>query len=119
MLEHTRKRPTEDLVTLRFRVHRTNVDRVKSYVQSIEGEQAPESSPWRESFKRHFPADSIPAACLRGSRDKEGLTQAQLSEATGIPRRHISEMEHSKRTIGKDTAKKLATALKTDYRVFL
>ncbi len=79
----------------------------------------PALSPWRESFKRHFPADSIPAACLRGSRDKEGLTQAQLSEATGIPRRHISEMEHSKRTIGKDTAKKLATALKTDYRVFL
>jgi plasmid maintenance system antidote protein VapI len=38
---------------------------------------------------------------------------------TGIPQRHISEMERGKRPIGKETAKKLAVALKTDYRVFL
>jgi len=38
---------------------------------------------------------------------------------TGIPRRHISEMEHGKRPIGKETARRLAKALKCDYRVFL
>jgi plasmid maintenance system antidote protein VapI len=43
----------------------------------------------------------------------------QLSEMTGIPRRHISEMEHGKRPIGKETARKLAKALDCDYRVFL
>ncbi len=119
MLEHMRKRPTEDLVTLSFRVHRTNAERVKRYVQSIEGEGLEASIPWRESFMHHFPTDSIPAACLRGSRDKEGMTQVQLAEVTGIPRRHISEMEHGKRSIGKEAARKLAVALKTDYRVFL
>jgi len=47
------------------------------------------------------------------------MTQVQLAEVTGIPRRHISEMEHGKRSIGKEAARKLAVALKTDYRVFL
>jgi len=31
----------------------------------------------------------------------------------------ISEMERGKRTIGKESARKFAEALKTDYRVFL
>jgi transcriptional regulator with XRE-family HTH domain len=75
--------------------------------------------PWREVFDDLRPDDAIPAAILRGSRVKEGLTQAQLSEMTGIPRRHISEMEHGKRPIGKETARKLAQTLECDYRVFL
>jgi plasmid maintenance system antidote protein VapI len=75
--------------------------------------------PWREVFDDLRPDDAIPAAILRGSRVKEGLTQAQLSELTGIPRRHISEMEHGKRPIGKETARKLAQTLECDYRVFL
>lgn len=49
----------------------------------------------------------------------EGLTQVQLAEATGIPQRHISEMENGKRVIGKEHAKVLAKALNTDYRAFL
>ncbi|WP_305047307.1 helix-turn-helix transcriptional regulator [Geobacter sp. OR-1] len=42
-----------------------------------------------------------------------------MAELTSIPQRHISEMENGKRPIGKETAKKLAKALNTDYRVFL
>jgi len=38
---------------------------------------------------------------LKGLRYREDLTQVQLAEITGIPRRHISEMESGKRTIGK------------------
>jgi DNA-binding XRE family transcriptional regulator len=30
---------------------------------------------------------------LRGARSREGLTQRQLAEMTGVPQRHISEME--------------------------
>jgi plasmid maintenance system antidote protein VapI len=47
------------------------------------------------------------------------MTQTRLSELTGIPQRHISEMEQGKRPIGKENAKKLAKALDTDYRMFL
>ncbi|MBU2431625.1 MAG: helix-turn-helix transcriptional regulator [Proteobacteria bacterium] len=56
---------------------------------------------------------------MAGGRHKEGITQVNLSELTGIPQRHISEMERGKRPIGKKNAKLFATVLKVDYRVFL
>ncbi|MBU5611685.1 helix-turn-helix domain-containing protein [Geomonas azotofigens] len=56
---------------------------------------------------------------IRGARGKEGLTQRQLAELTGIAQHHISEMENGKRPIGKETARRLADALNIDYRVFL
>lgn len=59
-------------------------------------------------------------SALRGARHREGLTQRQLAAVTGIPQRHISEMESGKRPIGKERARKLAEALHVaDYRVFL
>lgn len=119
MLERTKKRPTEEMVTLRLRVRRSDAERIKRYVTSIEAEKEGGSRPWREVFSELRPDDSIPSAILRGSRVKEELTQAELAGMTGIPRRHISEMEHGKRTIGKETARKLAKALHCDYRVFL
>jgi transcriptional regulator with XRE-family HTH domain len=56
---------------------------------------------------------------LRAYRSREGFTQKRLAELTGIPQHHISEMEHGKRSIGKDRAKKLAAALGCDYRMLL
>ncbi|HEX9077953.1 MAG TPA: helix-turn-helix transcriptional regulator [Desulfuromonadaceae bacterium] len=56
---------------------------------------------------------------LRAYRLREGLTQKQLAELTGIPQHHISEMENGKRTIGKERARKLAEALHCDYRQLL
>ena len=56
---------------------------------------------------------------LRGLRSREELTQKQLSEMIGAKPNHISEMENGKRPIGKGMAKRLAKALKTDYRIFL
>lgn len=119
MLERTKKRPTDDMVTLRLRVHRSNAERIKHFVTSIEAEKPCESRPWREVFSELRPDDKMPAAILRGSRIKEELTQDHLSRMTGIPRRHISEMEHGKRPIGKENARKLAKALNCDYRIFL
>lgn len=73
--------------------------------------------PWREALP--YGDEELPGVFLAGARYREGMTQAQLAEATGIPRRHISEMEHGKRPIGKQSAKKLAEALKVDPRRFL
>jgi len=50
---------------------------------------------------------------------RDGVTQEELSQRAGIPRRHLSEMENGKRPIGKESAKKLAAALHCDYRRFL
>ena len=43
----------------------------------------------------------------------------QLAEKTGIPRRHISEMENGKRPIGKKNARLLGEALGIEPRLLL
>ena len=73
--------------------------------------------PWRLAFPEF--AGNEKGVALAGARGKEGLTQKQLSEKTGIPQRHISEMENGKRAIGKKNAKLFAEALNIDYRIFL
>jgi transcriptional regulator with XRE-family HTH domain len=73
--------------------------------------------PWREALP--YADDELPGVFLTGARYREGLTQAQLAEATGIPRRHISEMEHGKRPIGKQNARRLAEVLSVNPKRFL
>ena len=77
-----------------------------------------EAVPWREAFPE-LKDENLPGACLRGARVKEGLSQEKISDLTGIPQRHISEMENGKRPIGKKNAKIFAGVLNIDYRIFL
>jgi ribosome-binding protein aMBF1 (putative translation factor) len=77
-----------------------------------------DSVPWRDAYPECSEAQLIGKA-LAGARYREGLTQIQLSELTGIPQRHISEMENGKRPIGKEMAKRLGKALNIGYKVFL
>jgi DNA-binding XRE family transcriptional regulator len=60
-----------------------------------------------------------PGAMLKGARLKEELTQKELANKLGIPQNHISAMEHGKRTIGKNMARRLAKVLGISYKVFL
>ena len=65
---------------------------------------------WYQGVK----ATLTPGRTLRLYRENAGLTQEALGELIGgVPRQHISGMEHDRRPIGKEMAKKLATALKT------
>ena len=73
---------------------------------------------WREAFPDHN-ADNEQGICLSGARARENITQKELSRLTGIPQRHISEMENGKRTIGRKNAQKLAKVLNVNYKVFL
>jgi DNA-binding XRE family transcriptional regulator len=119
MQAHTKKRHTDKLVDVHFRVHPSKVEYVKRYVAEIKPEEPDESRPWREVVAELFPNELIPAGVLRSARDMEGITQRRLAELTGIDQRHISEMERGKRTIGKEIAKKFAMVFRTDYRIFL
>jgi hypothetical protein len=112
----TKKRPTKS-VELRFRGPADKRDRAVKALGSLGFTEERDSIPWRDVLP--FSEKELPGACLVGAREKEGLTQMRLAELTGIPQRHISEMERGKRTIGKERAKKLADALDVDYRVFL
>ncbi len=73
---------------------------------------------WREAHSE-FTDGQLSGKALAGMRYREGMTQVQLAEKTGIPQRHISEMENGKRTIGKEMAKRLGEALNINYKVFL
>ena len=75
------------------------------------------SIPWRESV--YFKDMPFPGSYLAGFRHREDMTQVELAERSGIPRRHISEMENGKRPIGKANAKKLADVLQIDPRLLL
>lgn len=60
-----------------------------------------------------------PAQVLRGLRHREGLKHKDLATALGISPAHLSAMEHGRRPIGKEMAKRLAKVLRTSYKVFL
>ena len=110
----TKERPTETTTLLRIIGPAQNRAQVLEAVESFGFVESDDSAPWEEVFP-----ESSPGTCLRGARYKEGVTQRQLAEMTGIPQRHISEMENDKRPIGKARAKILGKALAIGYRVFL
>ena len=115
MSEVMKKPTTGDYVEVRFRIPVTKVVEVKEVLASY-GAMAsePESVSWEEVYP-----DFNGSVALRGARKREGLTQKELASLLGVNQTHISEMEHGKRPIGKDMARRLAKVLKADYRVFL
>jgi DNA-binding XRE family transcriptional regulator len=118
MLAHTKKHPTEKPLEIRFIGSREKIVKLRDYAKKIGVHDATDSV----SIEEAFPAYTVNplGLALRGARYREGITQRQLTELTGIPQRHISEMESGKRQIGRERAKKIAEALHvSDYRVFL
>ncbi len=119
MLEHTKK-PHTKKITLSFEgpeKHKREAIIVLKALGFMNAAQKPTSGFWRDAFPEF--ASNEPGTCLAAARHKKSFTQETLSEATEIPRRHISEMENGKRPIGKKNAKRFSKVLKIDYRVFL
>jgi len=113
MREPMKKHPTEEA---RFRGNPAAIARLREMARDL-GAKELDSIPANEVFPEL--ATNRAGVALRGMRYREDLTQAQLAERTGIPQRHISEMENGKRGIGKENARKLAPALNAEYRLFL
>lgn len=82
-------------------------------------EESKKLIPWRDVAKKQIKKYSEAGVVIRGSRFKEGLTQKELAELLGVKPHHISEMEHGKRSVGKEMAQRLGKVFKVDYRVFL
>ncbi|NGX46099.1 MAG: hypothetical protein K940chlam2_01281 [Chlamydiae bacterium] len=81
--------------------------------------EAKKSIPWREVAKENIEEFTEVGLAVRGARLKAEITQRELADAIGVKAHHISEMEHGKRSIGKEMAKRLAKFFKVDYRLFL
>ena len=120
MSVRTHEHPTETVCTLAFVGPVDHAEAAREALHALGFEEADtrETVPWREAFPP-LPDAERPGRMLRAARTKEGVTQSQLAQMTRIPQRHISEMEHGKRPIGKERAKKLAEALKVDYHILL
>lgn len=116
MLEHTKKPHTDD-VALCFTGPAERKQDAMQAMKELGFQEADGAVPWREALG--YSDDELPGVFLAGARYREGLTQVQLSEQSGIPRRHISEMENNKRPIGKSSARKLAEVLGIDPRRLL
>jgi len=112
------KKPRTENIEITFIGPLINRDKVIKVLYDFGFRDTSDSVPWKEAFLHHDPANEA-GICLSGARCKEGVTQKQLSELTGISQRHISEMENGKRPIGKKTAKILGKALNVGYKVFL
>src|SRR5690349_17693514 len=95
MLEHTRKPHTE---AVRFIGSAKKLQELREYAAKLGILESDDSIPWRDAFPE-FQGNEA-GTILSGYRHREGMTQVQLAEATGIPQRHISEMENGKRIIG-------------------
>ena len=66
-------------------------------------------------YKKHGKAGTL----LQGLRYRENLTQAELAKLIKVTQGDLSKMEHGKRPVGKEVAKRLAAIFKSDYRLFL
>lgn len=124
MLELMRKPHTEGLTDICLRVPAGDALRISKAIQDLLNKAGERVREINVDGDELFTLDEVfsdktPGTMLRGARFKEDLTQVQLAEASGIPRRHISEMENNRRSIGKERAKRLAEVLRVDYRVFL
>ncbi len=113
----TRKPPIKT-IELKFFGPIVNMTKAIDAMKPLGFVDTSDSVPWREAFPEYKDED-LPGVCLKGARYREGITQKQLSKLTGIPQRHISEMENGKRPIGKEMAKRLGKALNIGYKVFL
>jgi DNA-binding XRE family transcriptional regulator len=134
MSARTKKRRTNDTATLQFVGPESLKYKAWEVMQALgfcPVEKAPDafcsngsrvqeerSIPWRDAFPELTDSE-LPGISLRGARHREGLTQVELAHLSGIPQRHLSEMENGKRAIGKDRARKLAEVLGVNYRIFL
>lgn len=112
------KKPHTDMIELKFTGPAASAEKAIDAMKSVGFKNTSDQIPWRVAYPELSEVQLIGKA-LAGARHKEGLTQVNLAQATGIPQRHISEMENGKRPIGKEMAKRLGKALNIGYKAFL
>jgi len=54
---------------------------------------------------------------LRGMRYRENMSHKELDKKSKVSQNEISKIENGKRAVGEKVAKRLAAALKIDYRL--
>ncbi|OGT47535.1 MAG: hypothetical protein A3E82_09680 [Gammaproteobacteria bacterium RIFCSPHIGHO2_12_FULL_38_11] len=102
-----------------FLVPKDRANGIVRLLQDFEVKEDQQTIPWRAVVADLTQKYTEAGVALKGARVKENLSQSDLANKLGIPQSHISDMEHSRRTIGKNMAKRLSKALNVGYKVFL
>ena len=74
-----------------------------------------EDTDWYREMKEKY----TPASNLAFYRKEKKLTQTALGSILGVPKQYVSDMEHERRSISKEMAKKIAAALDCPVTLFL
>lgn len=108
-------------MSVHTRTHRTSRSSFlsKRNLSSSSIKKKRKSIPWREVAKRNIKEFTETGLAVRGARIRAEMTQKELADAIGAKPHHISEMEHGKRSIGKEMAHRLAKVFNVSYRIFL
>ena len=117
MQAHMRKHPIDKMDMVRFLGPPDKIMEVRRFAVSLGLSDMEDTVDYRDAFPEFVGKE--PQIAIKAYRTREGLTQDQLAKLSGIPRRHISDMENGRRPVGKENARKLAKALNADYRMFL
>ena len=127
MSEHMRKYPTDMEATYKVVIQMPGKKKKFSFVPAkylpkleefLEKYGQPEESiPWEELAASRIKKYGKAGLALRGARFREGLSQKELAKRSGVSQENVSKMENGQRTIGEKVAKKLAKALKIDYKI--
>lgn len=102
-----------------FLVPKDRANGIVRLLQDFEVKEDQQTVPWREAIADLTQKYTEAGIALKGARNKENLSQSDLANKLGIPQSHISDMEHGRRTIGKNMAKRLSKVLNVGYKVFL
>lgn len=123
-----KKHHTSDLIEVtiqdrsktKFAIPRSASPRLIDFLQSLQAlDKRDDLITADEVFKDIDEKYGKIGATIRGLRARDGLTQTELAKKLEIHQRHVSQIEHGKRTIGKKLAHKLAEIFQTNYRLFL
>ncbi len=124
MLEHTRKRITNDLDEFHFQVPREKSDQFATAVHLLLEELKLVSRSKNEEGEELFEvwelfSQNTPNENLRAIRWREDMTQKEFSKALGISQSRLSELERGKRNISVNMAKKIEKIFGVGYKVFV
>jgi ribosome-binding protein aMBF1 (putative translation factor) len=78
-----------------------------------------ESTSWNDLAKDRIAKHKKSGLALRGARYREKISQKDLAKRSGVSQENISKMENGHRPIGEKIAKKLAKALKIDFKLLV
>jgi DNA-binding XRE family transcriptional regulator len=127
MSAHTKGHPTRE-ATYRVVIEMPGKAKKQTFVSAkhlekleafLEKYGESESILWEELAKDRIAKYRKSGIALRGARYREGVSQKDLAELTGISQENISKMENGRRAIGVTVAKKLAKALHIDLELLM